>query len=189
MGYMGSCGNENCGHGCCCYCRATRAGEHCPWCNNETLRCGTSPYCKGWRDVYVCFVCRESTRRGTVTGKNPDEIMGKSPHCGNCKKGMARIWHFVVRFPAKRDVKGWDILRRVVEYDFSGYKAGSRGRVMEGTNIFPRIHLPASERAQFWVPKHAWEFDEWLQDMKKPFVPHPMLEYPLVFSLKRKLGH
>ncbi len=188
MNHIGECGNEHCANGCCCYCRAAKVDEHCPWCSTHPYKCEIGPYFKGRRNSYVCWNCRNVTIQTPLDSIPYTGWIDREPNCGECKNIMIRIRYFIIRFPKKNDKKGWELLQKVLEYDFSKFKEGSRGRVMEGINIFPRIHLPESERNQFWVPMHNREFDSWLEDMKKPFIPHPNLDFPTNYSGRRKLG-
>lgn len=132
------CGNEFCGHKCCCGCKNT---ARCYLCKDihdgpgNVSRCHLDRY----PFHYICFDCRHGWK---------DQFM--RTFCNYCKKEGTRV-SFNTRIPKQNALKSWELLRKLTFCDdLKNCPKDKLGSIWEG--IGTGFHMAPHIRQLIWTP-------------------------------------
>jgi hypothetical protein len=135
---------------------------------------------------FVCFACNKGFKRRIFDEANREwqETWKTTPAC-DCGAMPFEVSQ-TLRCPPKSHAAAWRLLKRLVcstvafpenspeqevcrqfpEYDvFKNAKAGTLAYFWRQRGPGCTLHLSDAKRKQFWVPKHAREWDGWMAYM------------------------
>lgn len=155
------CGNESCGHGCCCKCKNT----HCYMCKNIhdgpafVSRCGLNP--NPYPYHYICFDCKHGWKERYINS-----------FCNYCKRKGTQV-SFNTRIPKQKADKSWELLRKLSFYDeLKNCPKDRLGSVWEG--IGTGFHMAPHIRQLIWTPTKPRDYKRWVAYMKSTKLPDKM---------------
>lgn len=148
----------NCSYDCCCKC----VRENCGYCSKREgykySKCSEVSHDR----KMLCLACKK-----IWPYTFSPSIYNTNVVCSRCNNKGTIISH-TIRIPKINNRKKWDLLKKLLyTHIFENCKSGTLGKYWyDNGGLGCTLHVNDAVRAQFKIPRHNREFDDWITYMK-----------------------